>query len=585
MHSYFTNEARQRIKDKNNMISINNKKNKIKISPIYENTEILNNKLKNIENIPSQLKFPKIILEDNSLELNETVNSLEEDLQLSFLNLQNNLPKSYLFTITDTSLENTEYFPIENHNIQLHYIHSSKNVKIPILRSENTEYFPIENNNIQLDFNKNPPNFNLNTNPYKKTINEEFSMKNHNIQLDFNKKPPNFNLNTNPYKKTINEEFSMKNHSIQLDFNKKPPNFNLNTDLYENTTGEVFSVENNDFLFKQNKQNKENKQNKSNYRNKKLCENSPINYNNLIREFPNKTIHFVYQYTYKSGEKVSGFGDYIRGLYFILQFVERYKCNIEFHCNHKIGNYLEYFCNKSKPLNFSPQNVFYSKLTNWSSIIKNQIIDYKYIDVDKDIIQNIINNIDTSKQDLYIYLANHPNQNTINEKHKIFVRKLINPTNYLKNIVDEEMVKLNIIKYNFITINIRTGDSSFTTFTDNNKEFIPININYLLYLINIVITKNKLDILIITSDNNIKKILVNTFKHISFKFNLNTICHTADNNASSDSIINTLKDFYIMSYSKYIYSFSVYEHGSGFSKWCAETYNIPYICYNIKNKK
>jgi hypothetical protein len=37
-----------------------------------------------------------------------------------------------------------------------------------------------------------------------------------------------------------------------------------------------------------------------------------------------------------------------------------------------------------------------------------------------------------------------------------------------------------------------------------------------------------------------------------------------------------------MTYSKYIYSFSVYDHGSGFSKWCATTYNIPYICYSLQ---
>ena len=41
---------------------------------------------------------------------------------------------------------------------------------------------------------------------------------------------------------------------------------------------------------------------------------------------------------------------------------------------------------------------------------------------------------------------------------------------------------------------------------------------------------------------------------------------------------NTMLDFYLISKSKNVMSYSVYEHGSGFSKWCAFTYDIPYYC-------
>jgi hypothetical protein len=34
--------------------------------------------------------------------------------------------------------------------------------------------------------------------------------------------------------------------------------------------------------------------------------------------------------------------------------------------------------------------------------------------------------------------------------------------------------------------------------------------------------------------------------------------------------------------SRSIYSISVYIHGSGFSFWCAKTYNIPYSCKYIE---
>ena len=45
---------------------------------------------------------------------------------------------------------------------------------------------------------------------------------------------------------------------------------------------------------------------------------------------------------------------------------------------------------------------------------------------------------------------------------------------------------------------------------------------------------------------------------------------------STDNIKNNMIEFYIMSKSSSILSISLYEHGSGFSKWCAETWNIPY---------
>ena len=61
------------------------------------------------------------------------------------------------------------------------------------------------------------------------------------------------------------------------------------------------------------------------------------------------------------------------------------------------------------------------------------------------------------------------------------------------------------------------------------------------------------------------------------------ITHTADMSITNDTnLINTLKEFYIMSFSSHIYSFSVYDHGSGFSKWCSVAYNIPYVCFSLK---
>ena len=48
-----------------------------------------------------------------------------------------------------------------------------------------------------------------------------------------------------------------------------------------------------------------------------------------------------------------------------------------------------------------------------------------------------------------------------------------------------------------------------------------------------------------------------------------------------EKVKNTIIDFYLLSLSNSINSYSSYEHGSGFSYWCAKTYDIPYSCKYI----
>ena len=44
----------------------------------------------------------------------------------------------------------------------------------------------------------------------------------------------------------------------------------------------------------------------------------------------------------------------------------------------------------------------------------------------------------------------------------------------------------------------------------------------------------------------------------------------------TNGIMNTLLDFYLMSYSNAIFTLSVYGHISGFSQYCAAINNIPF---------
>jgi hypothetical protein len=289
------------------------------------------------------------------------------------------------------------------------------------------------------------------------------------------------------------------------------------------------------------------------------------------------TFNIVYQYQYKN-KKVTGLGDFIRGIYFALQFSEKYNIRISIRINnHLIKKHLINFSNKPDMDEAVAFSIPFFDLENYKYVINNNTIDYEYINIDDDFSKFLLDLPDYNKNK-YLYTINHPAQHLINNKHVEFVKKVLQPQPYIVKFVDKTLLKLKLEKKHFITIHIRTSDDCFD---NNNSLDLGKNMNILLHFIRNAYIQHKLNILILSSDKNIKLIIAKHFPNI--KIIINNITHTCLNN-NEEGLLNTLKDFYMMSYSKYIYSFSVYNHGSGFSKWCATTYNIPYVCYSLEGK-
>lgn len=304
-------------------------------------------------------------------------------------------------------------------------------------------------------------------------------------------------------------------------------------------------------------------------------DNNFININVMLKNLKNKTIHNVYQYKYINNS-VTGFGDFLRSIYFMLQFSEKYGLKFEIDINkHNIKKYLEHFKYK-KDLEMSIQNnISMFDKSNYKQLKINNIIDYTYNNIDEELVY-YLNYLDNYNNHIYLYLINHPNKNNITELHKNYVKNIIKPTQELNNYIDKFLFNLHLQKNNYIVIHIRYFDEPIC---EIDSQFLG-RMNYIIKNIIYIKNKYKIDIVLFTSQNIIKNYIIKYLPYIKTHFN--PICHTCDYNAIDETIINTLKDFYIMSYSKAIYSFSVYEHGSGFSQWCAITYNIPYICYSIQ---
>ena len=311
------------------------------------------------------------------------------------------------------------------------------------------------------------------------------------------------------------------------------------------------------------------------YKESLLKNENTIIYNNPIINIP--TIHIIYQYKYKNNVSVTGLGDFIRCCFYILQFSDNYNINIDFNVyKHPIKTYLKYFLNKEDISKSISNNISFFEKKNYTYFTKNNIIDYYYYNIDNDLFK-FIKQIETYDKHKYLYLINHPDETRIFEQHKIKIRELFEPVYELQMKIENMLTSLNLIKHKYKIIHVRLNDDSFNGDYINFTDKQTINI---INTINAIKKTTTDDIFLLCSNNVFKKHIIQQTPNIKTIFS--EISHIGESTITTDdSLINTLIDFYIMSYSNHIYSFSVYEHGSGFSKWCAVMYNIPYICIKL----
>ena len=350
--------------------------------------------------------------------------------------------------------------------------------------------------------------------------------------------------------------------------------FKLNLEQSEKQLQQVV-IEKNKYMEQSEKQLQQVVKENNTYKESLLKNENIIIYNNPIINIP--TIHIIYQYTYKNNVSVTGLGDFIRCCFYILQFSDNYSINIDFNIyKHPIKAYLKYFFNKEDISESISNNISFFEKKNYKYFTNNNIIDYYYYNIDNDIFK-FIKQIETYDKHKYLYLVNHPDETRILEQHKIKIRELFEPVYELQMKIDDMLTSLNLIKHKYKIIHVRLNDDSFNGNYINFTDKQTINI---INTINAIKKTTTDDIFLLCSNNVFKKYIIQQTPNIKTIFS--EISHIGESTiATDDSLINTLIDFYIMSYSNHIYSFSVYEHGSGFSKWCAVMHNIPYICIKL----
>jgi len=338
----------------------------------------------------------------------------------------------------------------------------------------------------------------------------------------------------------------------------------------------------------------------------------------------------IFQPFFMYNRKATGWGDVIRGSYFLIQYCEELELDFDIDMSyHPISRFLEKY-RKNKYYNdlfidketenmkkniyknvvkFDETN-FMPKVTPNKIILSNhrsiKEIKYKFnkylnsIPFNCDVMESSIHTNENKSQPSntkYIHTVTFPMYN-ITYLQKERMKQEVEPCEEVKIEVQTIMDKLDLVEERYVVLHIRCGDTYLLNKSKYfSKRFLSNVIeevkSWLVFLENTrgaVINMNtteeeetiKTSVFCIADNNYIKQILLNEFPFI--KILMFDIKHIGEGqHLEEENVKNTVIEFSIMSKSKSIFTISAYNHGSGFSKWCAETYSIPYICKYIPN--
>lgn len=279
-----------------------------------------------------------------------------------------------------------------------------------------------------------------------------------------------------------------------------------------------------------------------------------------------QTIHNVYQEKYAGNVNATGFGDFIRGCYYLLDFCDRNGKELLITINHVIARFLE----ATQPA-IQDDNIPFFAYNNCQSHYVDNVRNVR-TRTGHDVDERFVKYLSNIKQTyVCVYNIVYPSHDIV-EQHKERMRQLLQPNQQMKQYISFCLSNLRLVDYN--VVHVRSGDKYIRgklIITDESY------VNRLEQEINTI----EPPILLISDNKQVKKLLAERNTGIFATFN--EITHFGEGfKQEHESVKNTLMDFYLMSQAKSIVSLTGYEHGSGFSQWCAMTYNIPYKCKYIK---
>jgi hypothetical protein len=298
----------------------------------------------------------------------------------------------------------------------------------------------------------------------------------------------------------------------------------------------------------------------------------PININTLLHKI--RTVRNVYQTEYR--DVISrGLGDFLRGCFFLLQLgdMHNFECIIDIN-NHPISKVLKNCSHK-----YTIENInFFSNNNFKPNVTQDLIIGHDKNPECFDEFVQYLSRQNIQNEIVSVYVTSFPLYDSINNRHKERIKKLLIPNESMQIYLDYTLVSLNLQPYTYSIIHVRLGDDYLIRGKSIVNPFAMRNIRFYLSQLNL-----NARYLLLCDSNLIKNAICRTNPNI--KTTYNPITHLGENvsTLNDTTIKNTMLDFYLMSLSNRIHSFSTYNHGTGFSKWCSEIYTIPYTCKLVKS--
>lgn len=300
------------------------------------------------------------------------------------------------------------------------------------------------------------------------------------------------------------------------------------------------------------------------------------------------TIYNVYQESYRGGHKATGLGDFIRGCYFLVQFCIylKHQKGIEivadFMVSHPMGELLG--IGHGRQVSASTAIVAFDK-QNWVRTEFNPVTG-KNTDV-LNSAQHLTDFMEFFMASAvidrgghaYIYTIAYPLWGSVAEHSRNVLRNMLKMGVMMTEYVERLMGVFGLVAGGYKVIHIRSGDKYLNGegggFRDDYKAKLMAGIRRVAGA-----GAGAGATLLIADNNYIKDYVVSQFPFM--RAMKKDIGHLGEGQTQSiEKIRNTMADFYLMSKAGAIYSFTSYAHGSGFSRWCAETYSVPYLCFFI----
>ena len=423
-------------------------------------------------------------------------------------------------------------------------------------------------NELNIQFSNNLNISNILTNfDYVNKSNEELDNKDKDIHFSNNLNISNILTNFEDLK--VSSELVNKDININKNINKFEENISYNSMNFNIITKDNNTKINLDINNEINLNNKSNI-NETDMHNKNDNNNKEIDYTILDKI---RVVNNVYKESYKN-KFVTGFGDFLRGCYFLLEFCRKYQLKYNIIILHPIQ---VFFLNKTGEIanNNIEKTIEYLDYCNLSSDV-NCTFNADTSSVFNEFF-NYLNRQDIFNRNVFIYNICYPT-NLISQENRNIIRNIIEPIDMIKKNIEHILFKLKLSKKGFNVLQIRSGDKYLkktTTFLEEDYKIKLINT-----IRNIIINSRNTPFLLVSDNQLVKNLIIHHFPMVKTFFK--EITHLGENSSlNHENIKNTLIDFYLMSHSKNIYSVSSYEHGSGFSRWCSVTYNIPYRCIKI----